>query len=227
MEPWSVSNPTNDIAHHGILGMKWGVRRTPEQLGHRKPTKEENRERKRLTKNVAASQRDVKFRTRATLSARELAEGSDKSYERALRKPAILSGGRAGKEKAVNASYERMENLYKQMEFPESRKERATERLRANEKALRDYVDGLVSEYGSENVKGLSTKDVYAGKMFTAKKKRIGELYIRDTIKTGVRTENLPIVGDIVSGKKISAWEKEHREELLKKRAKNRSKETY
>ena len=29
-----------DIYHYGVKGMKWGVRRTPEQLGHRLPAKQ-------------------------------------------------------------------------------------------------------------------------------------------------------------------------------------------
>lgn len=34
---WAVrqnQNGSNELLHYGILGMKWGVRRTPEQLGH-------------------------------------------------------------------------------------------------------------------------------------------------------------------------------------------------
>lgn len=31
----------SELYHHGIKGMKWGVRRTPEQLGHHKERQEE------------------------------------------------------------------------------------------------------------------------------------------------------------------------------------------
>lgn len=35
MEVQTTESKKNVLAHYGILGMKWGIRRTPEQLGHK------------------------------------------------------------------------------------------------------------------------------------------------------------------------------------------------
>ena len=57
------------LCHHGILGQKWGIRRTPEQLGHivkqrvNKARDDEKRYREKLTaisKNKSANPNDVK-----------------------------------------------------------------------------------------------------------------------------------------------------------------------
>lgn len=212
----------SELKHYGIKGMKWGVRKD-----RKNPTKEQRKERKRLTKDLAAAQQNLKSKTKATQEARELAEGSDTTYEKALKKSAILYGGKERKEKEVIKASERLEKLYKVMEFPESRKARAEDIVKEKRKALEDYVDSLTKEYGAENVKQLKSKDVYTGKTFMVKKKdRIDELYV-NMISTGIRTENLPIIGANRTGKKVSAWEKEQREALLKKRAKEKYKKSY
>ena len=39
MTYYAVTNDPNELMHFGIKGMKWGVIRTPEQLGHHEPPK--------------------------------------------------------------------------------------------------------------------------------------------------------------------------------------------
>lgn len=49
------------FAHYGVLGMKWGVRRSPEQLGHKRapkrPTKPERKVRKGLEKDYRVAKK--------------------------------------------------------------------------------------------------------------------------------------------------------------------------
>lgn len=38
----------SELSHHGVKGMKWGVRKTPEQLGHTPAEKQEHGDYKKV-----------------------------------------------------------------------------------------------------------------------------------------------------------------------------------
>lgn len=46
----------NELYHYGVLGMKWGVRRTPEQLGHKQSRAKKNYLEKAENKQLVAAQ---------------------------------------------------------------------------------------------------------------------------------------------------------------------------
>lgn len=79
------------LEHHGILGMKWGIRRTPEQLGHR-VSKARERFLKYSEKAQAAGEKgDLKKLTKYTKKAERTEKQTvklHKSLEKALKKQA-------------------------------------------------------------------------------------------------------------------------------------------
>ena len=82
----------NELYHHGVKGMKWGVRRTPAQLGH-KPSKLTTSQRKSEMKKMS----DTELRNRINRIQME------KQYMQ-LTAPEVSAGKKFVKDVLVNAA---------------------------------------------------------------------------------------------------------------------------
>ena len=69
-------NELAELYHHGIKGMKWGVRRTPEQLGHHKKNVE--------TSSKSGTMKHEGFRNRAMQYTNTQAERSIRSLNKQI-----------------------------------------------------------------------------------------------------------------------------------------------
>lgn len=76
-------NPNeNELYHHGIKGMHWGIRRTPEQLGYRITKKKKKLDKTYEQAKAAASKRDMKKLEKLSKKAVKQSKGIEKTQKK-------------------------------------------------------------------------------------------------------------------------------------------------
>lgn len=96
------------LAHHGIKGMKWGVRRTPEQLGHKiksTSSRASNTIKRKLktNKSTKSKESEIKKMSDAELRQRINRIQMEKQYKQ-LTKNELSSGQKFVKDIVVGAA---------------------------------------------------------------------------------------------------------------------------
>lgn len=134
MTYYAVTNDPNELMHFGIKGMKWGVTRTPEQLGHHKTTK---------------------ARTTRTAKPKENKPRSP-AYQKASAK--LSQAMRAGIAKA-QANWKEYNSPYNKAQREYNRALKRDERAyKRNEKAFQKHLQ--LAREGRLKYKGISDEEV-------------------------------------------------------------------
>ena len=87
--------PRNYLSHHGIKGMKWGVRRTPEQLGHVRGTGDAQQGNKSGEERPVSEASKKKIRDAIYSRARQLRDESTTTPEIARYSREMSAAGKA------------------------------------------------------------------------------------------------------------------------------------
>lgn len=218
MEVWHYNymSSYDELYHHGIKGMRWGVRRFQNEDGtltaqgrqRYKDYRSDQSTRRSLTRHVAADKKNLKARGEAMNEVTKNYNDAQEQMRKASSKVFISKKKRQELVDEANA------NLTKAGEELEKRRadlNRAERIYNKDAEALFKHVDDMTKKYGSENVKSLDTKKV-----------KLGEYYSIDAIKTGVTVADMPLVGRWYSGNYTSKQEYQDRLDTIKRRANDR-----
>lgn len=214
----------NELQHYGIIGMKWGIRRTPEQLGHAPKS-----ERKMFKKQVKADKKQWRSNRRKTAIAQKeyvkaakgyseiksVAESKMGEVEKAYSKM-VMPWNRKKKQEEINRLNKELEGILKRSEIDAGRMKRAEELLDQQIDETLSFVDKCMEKYGSDNVKQMKPKMIADGKS-----------YAREGLKTGINTSNIPFIGQYVSGKQIAEWSREWQAQLMDERTSDVNRKRY
>lgn len=155
---------SDELYHYGIKGQKWGVRRTPEQLGHPKLTRAEKRAAKIREKNVKKREKMRKKSLKAAKRTKKEQAKFEKEKAELMRSPVTMA---KYKEKFTN---EEIDAALKRFEMEKKLTEYSVKERRRGKEFIDDMV-GLaetakkgynlyVDVYNTFNTKGDNKKRI-------------------------------------------------------------------
>lgn len=213
-----------ELYHYGVIGMKWGVRRTPEQLGHSPKS-----EQKAFKKQVRADEKTWRSNRRDVATAQKDYKRTAKRYQRTMqdvekqtkkltktRSKLTMPWNREKRQAEIDRLKKDLDSFLERSEMDAGRMARTKSRMESEIQKTVDFVDSLNEKYGKENVRQMNPKTIAKGKA-----------YAKEGLKTGLNATALPFIGRYLSDKQIATWEREWQKKLTSERIEDLDRKRY
>lgn len=184
-----------ELTHHGVKGMKWGVRRTPKELrSDRKIAKSHKR-------HVAADKRNLRSKNAAFKEGKRDYDEALYDYRKSVSRPYLSRKKKMERTREASDNLTKAGNRLKNTKADLLRAERVYD---ADAKKYADHINKMLAKYGDEEVKSIRTKTY-----------KMGEDYTKELIRTGITVADMPVIGPMYSGRYTSKQEARDRRERL------------